>query len=208
MSQHTFVRFRSLRIVALALLVAVAAVTSGCATFYVDTALKDIPAADYAHPTTPQPVQVVFAFQNKGVNNARATDYTRKRVIETLSGSGVFSQVTTDPVQSGAILSVTINNVPLSDDAFTKGFVTGFTFGLVGSEVGDGYICDLEYQPSLSAPKITKRARHAIRATLGAHAAPHDVVKASSIDEAVTIMTRQIVGNALKDLASDPAFGH
>jgi len=196
------------RFVALALLIAIAATTSGCATFYVDTALKDVPAADYAHPAVPQPVQVLFAFQTKGVNNARATDYTRKRVMETLSASGVFSQVTADPVPSGAMLSVTINNVPLTDDAFAKSFVTGFTFGLVGSEVGDGYVCDLEYQASLSAPKIAKRARHAILATLGAHAAPKDVIKASSIDEAVTIMTRQIVANALKDLAADPAFAH
>jgi len=194
------------RAAALALLVVIAATTSGCATFYVDSSLKDVPSADYAHPASPQPVQVLYSFQTKGVNNSRATDYTRKRVMETLSASGVFSQVTSDPVPSGAILSVTINNVPITDDAFAKGFVTGFTFGLVGSEAADGYVCTVEYQASLTAPKIAKHARHAIHVTMGAHGAPEGTAKAASLDEAVTIMTRQIVGNALKDLAADPAF--
>jgi hypothetical protein len=206
-SQQNRVRSSTNLIVAVVALFAIGATQSGCATFYVDSALKDVPAADFAHPSSPQPVQVLYSFQTKGTANARATDYTRKRVMDTLTASGVFSSVTTDPVPSGALLSITINNVPLTDDAFAKGFVTGFTFGLVGSEVGDGYVCTLDYQSSLSAPKISKRVRHAIRATMGAHAAPHDVVKASSIDEALTIMTRQAVGNALKDLAGDPSFG-
>jgi len=41
--------------------------------------------------------------------------------------------VSGDPTSNGALLNVTINNIPLTDNAEAKGFMTGFTLGLVGT---------------------------------------------------------------------------
>ncbi len=62
---------------------------TGCASFYVDTATKEIPAAAYKKPAEPHPVQLVFEFQTKGVTNARATEYLSAQVKDQIKGSGL-----------------------------------------------------------------------------------------------------------------------
>jgi hypothetical protein len=200
----TFVR----RFHSIALLVLCAAVLPGCATMYVDGHVKDVAPGEYRHPPSPRPVQLLFAFQTKGTANAKATDFLKKDVNDTVSATGVFSGVSADPVTGGALLSITINNVPVTstEDAMAKGFATGLTLGLAGNVVTDGYVCTVEYQPAPGAPRITKTANHAIHTTVGAKGAPPDSVKAKNGEEAVKTMARQIVQNALKALADDPAF--
>lgn len=186
-------------------LLALAALT-GCANFYVDGATKDVDAAQLKRTDPHRPVQVLFEFQTKGVANARATEHLKGQLLEHVKSSGVFSTVSEGPVAGGAMLAITLNNVPLSDDAFSKGFVTGLTFGLAGSQVSDGYVCTATYTlPGGSAP-IMKQARHVIHTTMGATSAPGNATKADSIDAAVTTMTRQVVLNALRDVTRDPSF--
>jgi hypothetical protein len=187
------------------LLILAAVVLPGCATMYVDNGLKDVSATEYQHPKAAQPAQLLFAFQTKGAANARATAALKEQVLETVKATQLFSNVSTDPVPGGALLSVTINNVPVTEDAFAKGFATGLTFGLAGNVVTDGYVCTVDYSAT-GGPKITKSTRHAIHTTVGAKGAPPNATKAKSPDEAVKTMTRQIVGNALKDLSADPQF--
>ena len=179
---------------------------TGCATFYVDTATKEIPATAFKKPATLKPVQVVFELQTKGVANATATQYLAAQVKEQIKTSGLFSELKETPVAEGSLLSVVLNNIPLSDDAFGKGFVTGLTFGLAGSQVTDGYVCTLKYLPTSQSAPITKTARHAIHAVLGAKEDPPNAVKMESVDLAVTTMTRQILSTGLNDLSRDPGF--
>lgn len=179
---------------------------TGCATFYVDTATKEVPATAYKKPATPKPVQALFEFQTKGVANAAATKYLSAQVMEQIKSSGLFSELQDTLVADGALLSVVLNNVPLNDDAFSKGFVTGLTFGLAGSQVSDGYILTMKYLPSPQAPAIAKTARHAIHAVLGAKEAPTNGIKMDSMELAVTTMTRQIVSTGLDALSRDPGF--
>ena len=54
---------------------------SGCASFYVDTATKEIPVEAYKKPALAKPVQVVFEFQTKGVANAAATKFLSPQVM-------------------------------------------------------------------------------------------------------------------------------
>lgn len=68
-----------------------------------------------------------------------------QRVYEQVSQSGLFSQVSYDPVPSGRKLSISINNIALTDNVAAKGFGVGLTFGLVGTMVTDGYICTVNY---------------------------------------------------------------
>ncbi|MBM0105193.1 hypothetical protein JM946_10545 [Steroidobacter sp. S1-65] len=183
--------------------------TSGCVTAYVDGGLQKASVADVRKPARPTDVQLLFQFQSKGTANAKATDILKKDVTEVITASGLFATLGPDPSLSGAILSVTINNVPITDqgDAAAKGFATGLTFGLVGSAVTDGYICTMEYLPPGATNKVTTTSRHAIHATMGAKGAPPNGIKAKNLEEAVHTMTRQIVLEGLKHLSADPVFG-
>jgi hypothetical protein len=193
---------------ACAAITSVALSTSGCVTAYVDGGLQKASLQDVRKPVSPTDVQLLFQFQTKGTVNAKATDILKKEVGELISSSGLFATLGPDPSLSGAILSVTINNVPLTDqgDAVAKGFATGLTFGLVGSAVTDGYVCTMEYLPPGAVNKVTATSRHAIHSTMGAKGAPPNGIKAKSIDEAVHTMTQQIVLDGLKQLSADPVF--
>ena len=92
--------------------------------------------------------------------------------------------------------------------AIGKGVATGATFGLVGSEVVDGYVCTVEYLAGPKATKITKVVQHAIHTTIGNKGAPQNATKAASPREAIGTVTRQAITNALLNLSTDPAFGH
>ncbi len=179
---------------------------TGCATHYVDTALKDVPAEKMKKVDTPKPVQLLFEFQSKGASSPVATTQLKPQVVEIVKKTGLFSTVSDAPVANGTVLSIVVNNVPLSDDAASKGFVTGLTFGLAGSAVTDGYICTVSYIADNGTPKISKTVRHAIHTTLGAKGAPTNAVKSASIQDAIETMMRQIVTNGVNDVATDPSF--
>jgi hypothetical protein len=192
----------------LALMAALSAGSAGCATLYVDNALGDTPASAYHRPAAPKPVQTLFVFKTKGIDNARATTAVRKDVMNTVQESGLFSAIGPDPVPDGAVLSITVDNVPITSpqEAAAKGFATGLTFGLAGNEVTDGYVCTIEYIPATGANKISVTEHHAIHATIGAHSAPANATRAPTMQDGVKTMLHQIVAAGLKDVSNDPAF--
>ena len=178
---------------------------TGCANMYVDSSTREMATSEFKKPDPLHAVQALFEFQTKGVSNTRATDHLKAQVINQIKSSGLFSEVSENPVNGGALLSITLNNVPISDDAFSKGFATGMTFGLVGSQVTDGYVCMARYVNN-GAPAVVAQARHAIHTTVGNASAPPNATKAANPNEAVTLMTRQIVSNVLRDLSHAPEF--
>ena len=163
------------------LLLLAAMLNAGCATMYVDNGLKTVSKTDYMKPPEPKPVQLLFTFQTKGAANARATKQLSEQVTKTIMESGLFSSVSADPVDGGRMLSVRINNVPITEDAFSKGFATGLTFGLAGNQVTDGYVCTINYQSVAGGELLEAKTRHAIHTTIGAKKAPENDVKAKSI---------------------------
>ena len=180
---------------------------SGCVSgVYVDNHIKDVPTAERIAVANPQPVQLFYEFQTKGTRNGQATDFTKDMVLKAIKDSGLFSNVSTEPVPSGAMLNMSINNVALTDDAFAKGFITGFTFGLVGTTSGDGYICTIDYKARPDAASIQTVTRDAIYASFGTNGQPAETVKVKDFKAAVEMMTHKIVGNGLNDLAKNPAF--
>lgn len=178
---------------------------TGCANMYVDSSTREVATAEFKKPDPLHAVQALFEFQTKGVSNARATDHLKARVIDQIKSSGLFSEVSENPVDGGALLSITLNNVPITDNAFSKGFATGMTFGLVGSQVTDGYVCTARYVNG-GAPAIVAQARHAIHTTVGNASAPSNATKAANPNEAVTLMTHQIISNVLNDLSHASQF--
>lgn len=190
------------------LLLAVALVyLAGCASFYVDGNAPEVPAAQYKKPAAAAEVQLIWEFQTKGVANAKATEYLKARVLEQFSTSGLFSRVSDAPVASGALLTATVNNVPLTDDAASKGFVAGLTFGIAGQTVGDGYECTLRYTPGRNgAAALEQKSKHVIYTSIGATGPPPGAQKMANAEEAVTTMLRQLISRTLNPLSQDPTF--
>lgn len=178
----------------------------GCASFYVDGNTKEVPVSEFNKPAQPARVQMFFEFQTKGVANVRGTAFLKPKAVSQVKESGLFSDVSEVSVPGAGTLSITLNNMPLSDDAFSKGFVTGLTFGLAGSQVSDGYVCTAKFTPSSGKDAVVKTARHAIHTTLGAASTPGNATKVDSIEDAVYTMTRQILSQVLNDLSKDPNF--
>lgn len=172
---------------------------------YVDQSLGEPNSAQLKKSANPQSIQLLVEFQTKGVANAQATEALRPRVYEQVSQSGLFSRVSYDPVPSGRKLSITLNNVPLTDNVAAKGFGTGLTFGLIGTMVTDGYICTTHYLEPGHDP-VTTTVKHAIHTTIGNASGPEGLQR-MSVQEASATMLRQIVGRSLEqiDQASDLA---
>ncbi|MGE4240194.1 hypothetical protein [Ramlibacter sp.] len=190
------------RVLALASLLAL----TGCATHYLDGAVKDVAPGEFKSRVQARPVQVIVEFQTNGVTNARATEHVKPMVMENLKSSGLFTDIQDKPVEGGALLSVQINNVALLDEALKKGFMTGLTLGLAGSLVTDAYVCTVTYSSPSSAGPIVKMSKHAIHTSMGASDAPPGGVKQSSVGDAVKTMVRQIVDHALREVSRDSAF--
>lgn len=180
---------------------------SGCLsmTSYVDPTLGEISPADKVQVTDKRPVQFIFAFQSNGAANSNATNILSKSATDYVTASGLFSDVSSKPVPGGAILSVTINNVPEANAA-GQGFTTGLTFGLAGSTVSDFYVGTAKYTPGPGLPTASKERKHTMISTVGATAAPAGLKPAKSTDEAVNTITRQLFEHLLNDIAKDPAF--
>src|SRR5215831_3661822 len=104
-------------------LLATALLTCGCLSIrpYVDPTLGDVAASERATVANPRPVQLIFEFRSKGAANARATKLLSAQATEIVQKSGVFSEVSSGPVAGGALLSVTVDNVP-QEGAAGKGF--------------------------------------------------------------------------------------
>ncbi|KAK43282.1 hypothetical protein BG58_34345 [Caballeronia jiangsuensis] len=179
---------------------------AACTSVYVDTQTKQVPVAQMKKVADPKPVQLVFEFQTKGAPNARATDTLSSAVSKEVKDSGLFSTVSSNPQPNAGMLSVTLNNVPITEDAASKGFVTGLTFGLAGNTVTDGYICTVSYLAPNRTTPIVKTARHAIHTTIGNANAPANAQKSPSALDAINQMTLDVLSNALDDLSRDPAF--
>jgi hypothetical protein len=194
----------ALRLVAPVLLAAM----TGCIStaHFVDMHVKDVDAAQFHKPDPIHPVQLLFNFKTKGADNARATATLKARVGEQVWQSGLFDKVSDTPVAGGALLVITVDNVPQTNDATAKGVATGLTLGLAGTAVADGYTATASYTPPGVAQPIVKEFHHAIYTTIGNHAPPPDAVPVASTDEAVTKMLHQVVSNLLNDVSHDPSF--
>ena len=197
--------WRRLALVAAGVIVAT---MTGCISVkpYVSGGVRDVPTSEYVKPDPSHAVQVLFDFQTKGIDNARATAAMKARVIDQIAASQLFDKVDEAPVPGGALLIVTFNNVPLDDKSFAKGFATGLTLGLAGSVAGDGYIATAKYTAPGAAQPITKEVRHSILTTIGNHDAPPNATPAATMDEAVSRMLHQSVSNLLNDVSHDAAF--
>lgn len=182
-------------------------VLGGCAAFYVDGHAPEVAASQFKKPAAPADVQLIWEFQTKGAPNARATAHLRQRVLDQIAASGLFTKVSESPVPGGALLSLTIDNVPLSDDAASKGFVAGLTFGLAGQTVGDGYDGTLRYSSGRDGAKpVQATGKQVIYTSIGNAGPPAGAQKMDNVEAAVTTMLRQMISRLLDALSKEPRF--
>lgn len=196
----------SARLLRACVLFAGAALLAGCANFYVDGGLREVPVAQMAKPAQPKPVQVVVEFQTLGVTDPRATTEGRAMVVDAVRASGLFSEVRETPVEGGGVLRVTFNHLPPNENMTARGLMTGLTLGLAGQQATDGYTCTVSYLTPGQAKIIVKTSHSAIHTTVGAHSAPPNTIKAANVRDAVDTMVRQVLSAALNELSHDPQF--
>jgi hypothetical protein len=191
----------------LCLLLVASVFLGGCASFYVDGNSPEVAASEFKKPATPGPVQLIWEFQTKGVANARATEYLKPKVREQIAASGLFTSVLETPAPDGALLVLRINNIPLTEDAVSKGFITGLTFGLAGQTVADGYECSLRFTPGgQGAQPVEKQAKHVLYTGLGTGGPPPGALKMASGEEAISTVLRQVLSRLLNQVSRDASF--
>ncbi len=194
---------RIVRSLAIALIACFA--LSGCLSVnsFVDKGQPTLTRNDFPAPAHAKPVQLLFEFRQKGAPNARGTTEVRPMITTVATESGLFATVSQTPVEGGGVLTVRIDNVPLTDNIEAKGFGTGLTLGMVGSIVTDGYVCSATY---VADGKTTQAdLKHAIYSTIGNHAPPPGLTAMTPKDAANLAMS-QIMWNLLKQLSDKHAF--
>jgi hypothetical protein len=190
---------------AMTAVVAGTALLTGCATAYVDTMTREVAVTQFRKPAQIKPVTMSFEFQTKGAPNSSVTEALKAQVTEQIVASGLFTDAAGIP--DAGKLQVVLNNVAIEgQNPAASGFVTGLTFGAVGSTVTDGYICTISYLPPGQAQRVEVSARHAIHTTMGASGAPSNAEKSPNMEAAVRKMTRDVVSTALRDLSTSPNF--
>ena len=188
----------------LLLLLAHTTASTGCLSIksYVDPKFRDATYQSVRTPETPTPAVVTCEFQMNGKHGHKNQDaLVRRKAMRVLTSTKVFSEVEASAGASVGQLQIRINNVGDIGGAVGKGFATGLTFGLAGSEVVDGYEMTVIYTPAGGSP-TTKVYKHAIHSTIGAHAPPpgmQPVPLADAFDQVV----EEMLLNCLRDFQRD-----
>lgn len=195
------------RILSLMLLASASVLLSGCLApkMYIDTALPPASKADVAVKASPEPIQFLYEFQTRGTANARATENTRERALNVMKDSGLFSAISAEPQANQRRLTVTINNFPITQDAASKGFGVGLTFGLAGTTVTDGYDCRAVLTVPGAAP-VSLQFKHALHTTIGNTSPPPGLVAEPSIQEAITKLISQLMWSIMRDMSKSGAL--
>ncbi|MCG3173239.1 MAG: hypothetical protein GMKNLPBB_01417 [Myxococcota bacterium] len=186
-----------------ALLVGATLICSGCSPIksYVDPQFRDATYQSIRNTASPTRVTVSVEFQVNGKPQKRQHDIVYRRVTRVLTATRLFTEVSSDKASESGQLRIVINNVADVGAAFGKGFATGLTFGLAGSQVTDGYIMTAIYTPLGGVP-TTREYKHAIHSTVGLRSAPEGLV-AVPLADAFDQIVEDMLLNYLRDLQND-----
>lgn len=185
---------------------ALAGVAPAHAGSYLANKVGELKPEERVKVAAPQPVQLLVTFQREGKAIPKLLKLVKPKVERELTASGLFTTLSDAPTPNGAIVSVTVNNIP-EKGAASKGFKTGLTLGLSGTVVTDFYTVTVEYVPGPGKAAIARSFDHAIYSTIGLKSTPPaDAVKMKNLEDAFDGVVRQTVAHALNGIAADPAF--
>jgi hypothetical protein len=194
-------RLRRIRGFAVLTLLLMASGCIGITGAYVDPTLPPASAADVRPANHPTSVQVLVEFRANDVPKASATSFVQKRLLDIARRSGLFSTVSTTPVDSGRRLVVTINNYP--GDRQGSPVATGLTLGLAGTRVTDRYHCEAQYDVAGREP-VSLVYEHALISKIGAAAGPPGLTS-YPLNTAAEIVFDQLGWSIMRDLAAKGA---
>lgn len=162
-----------------------------------------------ALPTTPKAtaqelvkgsavVALEFTFTTNGKPNAKVTDAVREMVVDRMAALGVARVAATSAEPTACTLRIHMDSIADTGAAWGKGFKTGFTFGLAGSTVDDGYQFDVSLERT-GRPAVQKSYRHLITTMIGSGANPPGVAEMTPA-QAVSTVVEDLVITMLRDL--------
>lgn len=150
------------------ILAALAALMTGCMTAkqYVDPQLPKVSLSDLKPAVDKKTVQLFYEFKTNGAFNAKVTESSRELILDNLKKSNLFNDIVVAPTVAERKLFVTINNIPMTKDSASKGYMAGLTLGAAGTLVTDGYQMDAAYDAPGRA-EIKHSYQHALHTTIG-----------------------------------------
>jgi hypothetical protein len=168
---------------------------------FLDPKYRGIGYQDIKAPDHPHPVNLAVVGQTNGTEREKASEYWRRQAVRVLTASRVF-EFPEGGAQADS-LSIVINNVGDRAASAGKGFVTGLTFGAVGSLVTDGYVMTVEYSRP-GRPTLKRTYQHAIYTTIG-NASPPPGIAPVTLMEATSLVAEDMLLHFVKDLQAEGA---
>ncbi len=187
-------------VVALFTLLAAVAAPTFAAKWYIDKSIGDLKPEEVVTVPNPQPAQFLFEFQTDGVANGKATKFAKPLVIKSIDNRHVFSQLSDQPVESKALLTITFNNIT-EKGAASKGFKTGLTFGLAPLQVVDRYQIHFEYTPAPGATPLVCDGEHALFLTMGKKDDPTIGTQVKNAMTGINLLIDQAISHGINCLA-------
>lgn len=185
------------RIVALFALSVLVATLSGCVTphAYVDPQYQKASFDSIQRPAQPVPVKVEVHFQRNGAAYDKVDKTLQADVEQSLKKIGVFAP---SAATAAGTITVTADNIADLDDARSKGFKVGLSFGAAGQTVDDNYEFVCVYKAGGADKSFSYH--HVIHSTIGNAAAPIAGVAPLKPADAFQKVVEDIMVNFVKDL--------
>lgn len=185
----------------LALMLVIAALLEGCISMhsYVDPQYHHAAFSDLARSPLPYALSVQVEFERNEVARPGVDRTLLDDVDRTLRASGVVVPYDGKGSADGAI-RITLDNVADMGASAAKGFGTGLTFGLVGSQVADGY----EMSARLTqGDSVTERKYHHVIYTTVGNASGPPGVQAVPLGTAFNQVIDDMLLNFIKDVQAE-----
>ncbi len=155
----------------------VLALSSACidSAAFVDPSFRRIEYSDLKRPRLPRRVVLDVVFQRNEEHKPDVDPVVMKKVGRVLRDSGCFLPVAKDIDKRADRLMIVLDDVTNPGSDALTGIGTGVTFGLVGSEVTNGFVFTVTYEKAGSERDV-KVYRHAIHTTVGNRSPPAGMV--------------------------------
>jgi len=174
---------------------------SGCISVksYVDPAGHRASFNDVQRVSPPYQLVVRVEYELNGKERPRALHSLLDHVERSLRASGVAVPYDGTGTAAGELL-VIVNDLGNVAGAAAKGFGTGLTFGLVGSEVADHFEVTIRLTQGSSV--FEHKYQHALISTVGLHSAPAGLSPVSPAD-GINRIADDVLLNFLQDAQAE-----
>jgi hypothetical protein len=179
---------------------------AGADAYYVGSQLTGADARQVQPVSEPLPVRLLVKFRKGEVEHLDVEQMLHEHVAEVANATELFLIVDDSEARPYGTLTISLQNLAQNAGNTAKSVVEGVSFGLIGSTFVNRYACTAEYKPDSDASSIVGIAEHVIFITRGLTRPPADSERSPNFSAAFARMSREVVTQALRNLAADPAF--